>query len=115
MITLPMAWSFALAAALLTAVAQLMLKMGALQSRGLPIPRLWLNPWVATSYGFFFIVTLLNLYAFQVLELKLFVILNSLVLLVVVAGSCVFFGEIVNRKTLAGMGLLLAGVLVFNL
>ena len=109
------AYAFAVTACLLTAVAQLMLKAGAHGSHGRHPLRLWWNSWVLASYGLFLGVTLLNLKAFQVLPLKMFVVLNPLVLLMVVAGSRFFFRETLNRSAWGGLGLVLVGVLVFNL
>lgn len=113
--SVPMAWGLALTAVLLTAAAQLLLKAGALRMHGRHIVRLWLNPWVLVSYSLYLGVAMMNLYSFQVLPLKLFVVLSSLVLLLVVLGSRFFFLEELNRQALAGMALVLIGMVVFHL
>ena len=113
--SLASAYAYAGVACVLTALAQLMLKTGAMRAHGRPMLLLWLNPLVLASYAVFFVVTLLNLKAFQVLPLKVLVILQSLVLVMVVLGSSVFFQERLSKNAVAGLGLVLAGVLIFNL
>jgi len=114
-VSLYVAYALALTACVLTTVAQLLLKAGAESSRGGHPFRLWWNPWVLTAYATFFLVTLLSLKAFEVLPLKLMVILNSLILLSVVIGSRCLFGERLSSTALGGLALVLAGVVVFNL
>jgi len=54
----------------LTAMSQLLLKKGADRGKyGHPV-KLFLNPFTAIAYALFFIVTLLNLYAYKMLPLK---------------------------------------------
>jgi drug/metabolite transporter (DMT)-like permease len=110
----PSALGLALLGIVLTATAQLLLKAGATRSHGRHALRLWANRQVILGYGVFFLVTLLNLAAYRVLPLKMGVVLSPLMLLLVVAGSRVFFHEKIHRSTLAGLALILVGVVVFN-
>lgn len=109
------AWILAVAACIFTAAGHLMLKAGALASRGQHLLSVWWNPWAVCGYALFFFVTLMNLKAFQLLPLKFFVVLNALVLLLVVGGSRMIFREEVGRKAFWGMGFILAGVCIFGL
>ena len=113
--TLAAAYGYALAACLATVAAQLLLKRGAAASHGLHPARLWWNPGTLAGYGLFFLATLLNLAAYQLLPLKVGVALGALTLLGVVAGSRVFFREALSGPAAGGLLLVLAGVLLFNL
>ena len=104
----------ALLGIVLTAAAQLLLKAGAARSHGRHALRLWANRQVILGYGVFFCVTLLNLAAYRALPLKTGVALSPLLLLLVVAGSRIFFHERIRPDTMLGLGLVLAGVAVFN-
>ena len=105
----------ALFAALLTATAQLLLKKGAGASHGRHALRLWVNPWMASGYGVFLLVVYLNTVAMRVLDYKWAVLLGSLTYLAVNLLARVFLRERLNRLQLAGMALILAGMLVFPL
>lgn len=109
------AYMVALAACICTVGAQLFLKHGALGSHGRHAFRLWWNPWALSGYALFFAATLLNLKAYQILPLKAAVYLGALTLASVVVGSRAVFGERLSGRAMAGLGLVLAGILVFNL
>lgn len=109
------AYGIALAACLGTVAAQLLLKQGAVRCHGRHALRLWWNPWALSGYALFFAATLLNLKAYQILPLKAGVVFGALTLVAVVVGSRVFFREKVAGRALAGLGLVLAGILAFNL
>lgn len=108
------ALALAISAAGLSAVAHLLMKAGAARSHGKDAVRWWLNPMALAGYGIMFGVTLLNLAAFKVLPIKFGVVLQPLVLLLVVVGARAFFHEPIRRPTLVGLGLIVAGVVVFN-
>ena len=62
-----------------------------------------------------FLNTLINLKAFQVLPMKYAVMLNPLALLGVVFGSSWLFSENICPRAAWGIGLIVAGMLIFSL
>lgn len=102
------------AACVLTAVAQLILKRGARASGGRHLAMLWMNPWMFVGYGVMFVVTLMNLKAYQVLPLKYGVIFGPLTLVGVLLGSRWLFAEKLNRQAILGVWMILLGMLVFK-
>ncbi len=62
-----------------------------------------------------FISTLFSLKAFQVLPLKYGVLLFPVTLIAVAFGSAWLFAEEISPRAAWGLGLIVAGMLVFNL
>jgi drug/metabolite transporter (DMT)-like permease len=104
----------ALAAVLVTAASQLILKAGVDRSRG-GLRGIFLNPLTACAYAMLVGVTLLNLYAFRVVPLKAATVLLPLTLLLVSAGSHWLLRERLTRDQALGALLILAGMAVFAL
>lgn len=113
--TFPTALLAALLGAVLTVLAQLLLKSAALRAGARTPLRVWTGPLGLAALALFLVVTLLNLAAYRVLPLKLGVALHPLVLVGVVAGSRVVFGEELSRTSRVGLALIAAGVAVFSL
>ena len=112
--TMASAFILGVAAYILTAVAQLMLKKGAQHAGGKHLAILWVNPWMLVGYGTMFAVTLMSLRAYQVLPLKMSVILTPLTLICVLLGSRWLFAERLCRQAMLGVGMILTGMFVFN-
>ena len=108
------AFILGVAAYILTAAAQLMLKKGAQHAGGKHLAMLWVNPWMLVGYGTMFAVTIMNLKAYQVLPLKVSVVLTPLTLVCVLLGSRWLFAEKLNRQAVLGVGMIIFGMLVFN-
>ncbi len=105
----------ALIGVFLNAAAQLLLKAGASRAHGRHALKLWANRQVLLGYAVFVAVTLVNLFAYRVLPLKMGVVFLPLMLLLVVSGSRLFFHEKLHRSSLAGLALILVGMIVFIL
>lgn len=99
----------------LTAMSQLLLKKGADRGKyGHPV-KLFLNPFTAIAYALFFIVTLLNLYAYKMLPLKCAVVVLPFTYILVGILSFIFLKEKMTRNQLIGAGIIILGVVLFNL
>ena len=106
-------YAFAMAGILLTGVSQVLLKIGA-RNDDTPMG-VYLNPFTAAGYSIFLIVTVCAVFALQGLELKLFYALTSLNYVVVMVLSGVVLKEELNVDKLLAVGLIVVGVVVFNL
>jgi len=106
-------YAFAMLGILLTGVSQVLLKIGVRNdSTSLGV---YLNPFTVAAYFIFLIVTVCGVFALQGLELKLFYALTSLNYVVVMVLSGVVLKEEVGVDKLLAVGLIVVGVVVFNL
>ncbi len=99
----------------LTAMSQLLLKTGASRGKSAHPVKLFLNPFTAVAYVLFFIITLMNLYAYKMLPLKFAVILLPFTYILIWVLSFIFLKEKMNRNQLIGAGIIILGVVLFNL
>ena len=106
-------YAFAMLSILLTGVSQVLLKIGA-RNTNTPMEA-YLNPATAAGYFMFLIVTICAVFALQGLELKLLYALTSLNYVVVMVLSGVVLKEELNMDKLRAVGLIVIGVVVFNL
>jgi drug/metabolite transporter (DMT)-like permease len=104
----------ALLGVLLTAVSQVLLKMGARRA-GSEAWRLYLNCYTPGAYFILALVTLLNLYAFREVPLKAAVALLPLTLLLVAFFSFWLLRERLTRKQAWGAVLIMLGLTIFSL
>ena len=102
----------ALAGAMATALAQVLLKAEARRPHRYALA-IWFSRSGLTAGALLLGVTLLNLAAFRVLPLKFAVVLHPLVIVTVVAGSRLLLDEKLGRSAAAGLALIGAGVVVF--
>ena len=106
----------AIIAVVLTAIAQLVLKKGALA--GLKKQGFWgsyFNIYSLTGYGLFVVVTLFNLFALKKVQLKEMTFILPITFVIVPLLSVWIFKERLNQKQVAGIVLIALGVLIFNL
>jgi multidrug transporter EmrE-like cation transporter len=110
------ALSIALLAILLTGVSQTLLKVGADSSvRHNGFSDSYLNLPTVTAYGLLLLVTVLSVYALRDLPLKVFYSLTALNFIVVLGLSAVFLNEEVSKDRAIAIGLIVLGVVIFNL
>jgi drug/metabolite transporter (DMT)-like permease len=109
------AFLLALAAALLTALGQVLLKAGVHRHRHLGWHRAYLNPASAGGYALLLAVTFLNMRAFAVLPFKYSAIVLPVTYLGVGLLSRLVFGERLNRTQGFGALVVIAGIAVFFL
>lgn len=106
----------ALCAVILTGLSQTLLKVGA--NFGVKSNRFldsYLNLPTITAYGLLLLVTILSVYALRDLPLKVFYSLTALNFIIVLGLSAVFLREEVSRDKMVAIGLIVLGVIVFNL
>lgn len=104
----------AFGAVLLTAVSQILMKLGARSAESVTW-RLYLNGYTLTAYASLVMVTLLNLYAFRHIPLKAAVVLLPLTLVLVVFFSVLLLHERLTRQQIVGSIVILFGLAIFNL
>ena len=103
----------AIAAAVLTAFPHMLLKRGAMIHQ--TWLRRWLNVPVLIAYAMLFGITLIALYAYKVVPLRLGVGLSALTLVLVIALSMIFFRERATRTQMFGCVLIVAGIVLLSL
>lgn len=98
---------------IIASVSQILLKRSA-QSHHASFVGEYLNPYVIGGYGLLVITTLINVYAYSKgVELKNGAVIESTGLIFVTVLSRIFFRESVSIRKMAGILLILVGVLVF--
>ena len=105
---------FLLAGVLAASFSQVLLKKGAAQHYA-SFLREYLNPWVAGGYGLLVISTLLNIRGLRSLPFLSGPVMESLGYLVVLLLGRFFFREKLTGRKLAGVGCILAGMLIYYL
>lgn len=91
---------------------QLMLKEGA---TGRATAMAFVNPWLAGGLAFYVLGALLWIFALSKAPLTLVYPYTALTFVIVYVSGAILFGEIVPPRALAGVGLVLGGLLLINL
>lgn len=99
-------------AIVLTAVCQVMMKLGA--QRAGKAWRIYLNVYTLSAYATLVVVTLLSLYAYREIPLKVGAMLTPLNLILVGIFSSWLLRERLTRKQIIGAVVVLIGMAVFN-
>lgn len=109
-------WNLALilVGVLISSASQIMLKKAALRTYDKWYLQ-YLNPLVIAAYAIFFLSTLTNVIALRVVPLSWAPIWNAAAHVFVVVLAFVFMKERPGRRKLAGLGLILLGVVLFSL
>ena len=102
-----------LACIVLTAAAQMLLKIGADPKRTF-IANL-LHAATITGYGIFLVVTVLTVYVMQAIEMKTVTAWVGLTYILVTAGALLFLKEKVTLKKVVGPFLIVFGFFVFHI
>jgi small multidrug resistance pump len=106
----------AFGAVILTSIAQVLLKLGALNnSKHSTWIRQYLNLYIFSGYGIFIIVTIINLYAYKFLPLKYAVILLPFVFIFVTLFSIFILKETFSKRKLISYLIIVIGVVIYNL
>lgn len=98
----------------ISAASQLLLKLSALAKHKNLLFE-YLNWHVVTSYGLLFATTVINMIAMRYLPFKVVTILGTSSYVFVALLSRLVFHERMGRKKMAGMLLILCGMVVFNI
>ena len=104
---------YAVLAVLLTGLGQVLLKIGARNNK--TSLSIYLNLATLSGYGLFFITTIFAIYALKALDLKLLYALMSLSHGVVMILSSLVLKEPISSNKAAAVGLIVLGILVFNM
>ena len=97
----------------LTGISQLLLRSGA-EAGNIGI-RVFVNYRVILGYGLFFLVTLLNMYALQVISFKILTAWASLTYVITPILASIFLKDKITRYTLLSSLLIVIGIVVFML
>ncbi|MFT3982507.1 MAG: EamA family transporter [Lachnospiraceae bacterium] len=98
---------------LISAVSQLLLKMSANRKYETRLAE-YLNPKVIAAYFLFFGATLITVLAYQYVPLSLGPVLESTGYIFVTLLGCFILKEKIGKRKLAGMLVIIAGILLFN-
>jgi small multidrug resistance pump len=108
-------WISAFGSVFLTGVGQTLLKIGARKiGRKDRAVSVYLNPYVITAYGLFFMVTMFSVYALKEINLKVLSSLASLNFFIVMLLSYLVLKETANKGQIIGIGLVIFGIIIFN-
>ncbi|MBR4200512.1 MAG: EamA family transporter [Oscillospiraceae bacterium] len=99
---------------LISSFSQILLKKAA-QKKYPSKLREYLNFPVITAYAIFFLCTLLSMYALKVVPLSMSPLLDATGYIFVTVLSYLFFREIPGKKQLAGLVLILTGIVIYAL
>lgn len=110
-----------LLAVLITSISQVLLKRGASRGKnygdtadeGFLAP--YLNRYTISAYCLLLLTTIIGVIALQIVPLKLFYAIASLNFVIVAGLSYVFLKEEMSVRMILGIGLLIVGVVVFNI
>lgn len=99
---------------LISSISQIMLKKSADKVYDNPLKE-YLNPFVITAYGLFFISTLITVFAYKYVPLSSGPILESSGYIFVAVLGYIFLKERFTKKKVIGMLLILVGIAIFSL
>jgi drug/metabolite transporter (DMT)-like permease len=102
-------WVALALAILMTAISQVLLKIGACRDGGS------LNLITFTGLGMFGLVTILIVFSLQGISLKMVMALNSLTFIATPLAALIFLGEQPKRMDFWSGGLIILGILIFSL
>lgn len=99
---------------LISSLSQILLKKSAGRTYENPLKE-YLNPKVIIAYGIFFLSTLCTMWAYKAVPLSLGPVLEATGYIWVTILGIVFLKEKISAKKWAGLGLIIIGIVVFNL
>lgn len=104
-------WMFSV---LISSFSQVLLKIAANKKHESRL-REYLNPLVIIAYGIFFTSTLLTMYALKYVPLTMSPIIESASYIFVPIFGVLMLKEKISKRRLAGMGVMLIGMIIFAL
>ena len=102
------------AAVFIASLSQILLKISSEKKYSSHL-REYLNVHVVSAYGMFFLSSVLTVIAYRGVELKAGPIIQSLNYIFVLFLGQIFLSEKITLKKAAGVALIVAGIVVFNL
>lgn len=100
---------------ILAAVAQIILKFGAIRKKTGTKLAFFLNIYTIIGYFIMFLVTLLNLYILRFLDLKYVLIFLPSTYILVLLFSRIILKERIDKKNILSYLIIIVGIIVFNL
>ena len=98
----------------LTAISQLLFKLGANYASRRSVFFVYINPYSLSAYTILLAVTLLSVYAYTKLPVKLAVVLLPFTYILVGLFSFLFLKEKITRTQLIGTGIIIMGICIFG-
>ena len=105
---------FILFGTFISAVSQVMLKKAAIRKYDRKIEE-YLNPLVICAYLIFIIATLLTILAYKVVPISMGPILEATSYFYITVFGGIFFKEIINKKKIIALFLIICGIAVYSL
>lgn len=102
------------ASVFIAAVSQILLKKSAMKQYDHKFGD-YLNPYVICAYGLLFLSMLMTVYAYKGVDLKTGPVIEATSYIYVAILSAVFLKERISRKKMAGLLVIIAGVVISNL
>ena len=100
---------------IISAFSQVLLKKSANNAADKSFFKQYFNVRVVGAYSIFFLATFLSIYAYKVIPVTLGAILGTLEYGLVAVLSYVFFKEKLSVKQIAGIVLIIAGIVIYSL
>ncbi len=97
---------------IISAFSQVLLKKSALKDYSSPI-REYLNPFVITGYGIFFLAVFLDMLALKKVPVSYIPIVESSSYIFIIVFSRIFFKERISKRKMLAIAVILAGVAVY--
>lgn len=98
----------------ISSVSQVLLKSSANKKHDNALQE-YINPKVIIAYGIFFLSTLITIIAYKYVPLSMGGILEASGYIFVAGLSYIFLHERIGKRKLLGLGIILLGILVFDL
>ena len=108
-------YALGIVSAMMVATSQLLLKLGANHYGGSSMVRQYLNGFVLTGYFLFFLVTVVNVYVFSIVPLKMANIYVALAYVGVIVLSKIYLGESIRFIQYIGLVFIIFGTALFVL
>lgn len=105
----------ALIGTIITSISQVLLKQGTINTKNRTILYSFLNPFTISGYLLFGLVILINLFAFQKLDIKVAPILIALNFINLLFFSRIILKENISFKSIIAIGIIIIGIIVFNI
>jgi len=99
----------------LTALSQIILKLGAIKNASGSFIYFLINPYTIIGYTLMFLVTLINLYIFKVLDLKFALVFLPSSYILVLIFSVLILKEKIKKEKMVQYAIVMAGIILFNL
>lgn len=98
-----------------TGLSQTLLKVGANNACEKKFIAAYVNPYTFVAYSFYLLATLFTVYALKDIPLKIFYTATSMKFVLVLILSKIILSERIDHKKVIAVGLIVSGVVIFNI